>query len=516
MKRHVVMLAILVLAVSMTLPVLGLAQGGEPVYGGTLVVAMPAEPSHFDLHGTTLNYSRYIAWHALETLFTMDENFKPVPLLAKGYTLSEDSKTYTIQLREGILFHNGDEMTAEDAVASIQRCKDRGTLLGGFNVKEIRQTGKYSLQIELFSPMGMIINALAVNRYAVVVLPKEIVEAAGTENYITDYVGTGPYVFSEWRKGQYVLLERFDEYQPREEAPNGYGGARVPYLDKIKIMFVAEPSVRAVGVESGDFHIAWPLTPDDRMRLAGNPEVDVVLSAPWMYSLIFSNKSEGAGGNRDMRRAIQAAVDCDEIMEGVVGDPEAYRLDPGIMWVETAWHSRVGEELYNQANPSRAREILDEMGYGGEPVRIVTSTTEYALLNIALILEQQLEAVGINVDLQTYDMATSKEVLRDPQRWDLSPLDSTYRTHPLMHTSIDGAKSPGWVHAGKDALVEALYLETDPDEAFEIWEAIHALYYTDVPIIKLGDFYDLIAVRDEVKGYTNLPEFYFWNVWLDG
>lgn len=498
-----------------------LAAGGtasaEPSFGGTLVVAMPAEPAHFDLHATTLNYTRYIAWHVVETLFTADEDFNPVPLLAESYTVSDDGKTYSIVVRQNVLFHNGKEMTSEDVVASIKRTVSRNTMLGAFNVKDVRETGRYSLDIELHAPMGLLITALAVNRYAVAIMPKELVEAAGRTSFVTEYIGTGPYKFSEWRRGQYVLLERFDEYVPRDEAPAGYGGARVPYLNQIKIMFVAEPSVRAVGVAAGDFHLAWPLTPDDMVRLAREPRVRVLKSAPWMYSLIFNNKSPGLGGQRSFRQAVQAALDCEEILIGVAGNPDAYRLDPGIMWIETAWHSTLGADLglYNQANPARARQILADMGYRNQPVVIVTSTTEANLLNIALIVEQQLKAVGINVDLRTYDMATSKQVLTDPNLWDISPLDSTYRDHPLMHTSIDESKSAGWANAEKDALVEQLYMEGDPAKAFAIWEAIEALYYTEVPIIKLGDYFEFIAVREEVRGFMNLPEFFFWNVWLE-
>jgi len=491
------------------------AQAGEPQQGGTLVVAMPAEPANLDMQGSTLNYIRYIAWHFFETLFTPDENFDPIPMLASGYTVSEDGRIYTITLREGILFHNGKELTSEDAVASVKRAVDRGKMLGSFNILDVRAAGKYAMEIELAEPMGLVINALALSRTSVTIHPKEAIDEAGNDGNITDYTGTGPFKFVDWQRGQYVLLERFDDYKPLDEAPNGYGGARVPYVDQIKFMFVTEPSVRAIGLEAGDFHLAWPLTPDDRDRLESDPAVNVYTSAPWMYSLIFSNSSSGLGGQLQFRQAVQAAVDCAEAMEGAVGDPGLYRLDPGIMWKETAWYSTVGTELYNQADPARAKEILFRMGYDGEPVRIVSSTTEQPLLSIALIVKQQLEDIGMTVDLQTFDVATTKQVLLDPERWDLSPLDSSYRDHPLMLYRISGGLPIGWEDAGRDALVQAFWLEQDPVKASEIWDAIHGMYYLDVPIAKLGDFFDPIGVRTEVKGYVNMPEFFFWNVWLD-
>ncbi len=484
-----------------------------PVRGGTLVVAMPAEPPNLDMQGSTLNYIRYIAWHFFETLFTQDENFNPIPMLATGYSVSDDGRTYTIELRQGVLFHNGEEMTSEDVVASVGRAVDRGTMLGSFNVVDVRESGPYAFEIELAEPMGLLINALALSRTSVTIHPKSAIEAAANGN-ITDYTGTGPFRFVEWARGQHVLVERFDGYTPRDEEPDGYGGARVAYVDQIRFMFVTEPSVRALGLAAGDFHFAWPLTPEDRDSLEADPSVVIHTSAPWSYSLLFSNASSGIAGNRDFRRAVQALVDAGEIMEGTIGDPGLYRLDPGIMWRETAWYSTMGGDLYNQADPDKARRILDEMGYAGETVRIVTST-EAGLVSISLILTQQLEDLGVVVDLQTYDVATRTQVLDDPERWEIWPLDSTYRDHPLLLYRISGGLPLGWEHAGRDALIEALWLEEDQAAAFEIWEAIHSLYYLDVPLVKLGDYFDPIGVRSNVVGYTNAPEFFFWNVWLD-
>ena len=496
-------------------PVVAMGAESTPVYGGQLVVAMPAEPSHFDMHKSTLNYGRYIAWHVNEQLFAVDANFQPTPMLAKSYTVSEDGLIYTILLREGVLFHNLKEMTSEDVVASLQRTVALKSLIGAAKIKEVRATGKYSIEIELSEPMGSLIFALSEVRKGAAIYPKETIDAVGTTGIITDYIGTGPYTFAEWRKAQYVLLKRFDQYSARAEEPNGYGGGKTAYLDEIKFMFVSEPSVRAIGIQAGDFHFAWPLTADDNARLRNDSNVVSLVSAPFYLTVILSNASTvGLSGNREFRRAVQAAVDCEEIMAGLFGDPQIWRLDPGFMWIETAWHSDVGIELYNQANPQKAREILAAMGYNGEPVRMITSSEEAVILNSCLILKQQLEAAGINIVLETYDMATSKNVQKDPNAWDICTLDSTYRSHPLSLTSIYASATTAWSLPEKDVLVNALMSEADPVKAFEIWEEIQGLFYSEVPLVKVGDYFDYIGMSADVQGYMNTPEYFFWNVWL--
>lgn len=507
---HRRMLLILVLLMGL---VAILATGQES--GGQLVVALESEPSTLDMHWSSLNYIRYIASHINEQLFTQDAGFRAVPELAAGFNVSEDGRIYAIQIREGVFFHNGQELVADDVVASLERWLGRGAT-GHIknNVVSIAKSGKYEVTITLLEPMGFLPTALAVRRKGAAIYPASVVEAAGTGDKITEYIGTGPYEFTEWVPGSHVLLSRYADYSSRTEEPNGYGGRKTAYLDEIKFVFVTEASVRAVGVQAGDYHFAMPIPNDDYDRIEANPDVISLLSAPRMMWILL-NAGEGALTNRKLRQAIQAAVDCEELLIGVFGDQQFWRLDSGIMWQETAWWTDAGASRYNSFDRDFARQLVAESGYAGEPIRMIVSAPEALVLNGSIILEQQLKSIGLNIEAIEYDVATHRQVKKDPSMWEISVSDSTYRTHPSLHIHLNKDWDGGWHNAAKEILVEALLTEQDQDAALAIWRAIENLYYDDVPIVKVGDFYDYIVYRKEVKGFAELPELFFWNVWLE-
>jgi len=484
-------------------------------YGGQLVVALESEPSTLDMHWSSLNYIRYIASHINEQLFTQDEDFRAVPELAEGFEVSEDGRLYVIPIRQGVHFHNGQELTADDVVASLQRWLGRGATghIKG-NVVSVEKSGRYEVTITLKEPMGFLPTALAVRRKGAAIYPASVIEAAGTDDKITEFIGTGPYYLKEWVKGAYVLLGRFDDYSSRAEDPSGYSGRKTAYLDEIKFEFVTEPLVRSVGVQAGDYHFAMPIPNEDYDRIEANPDVTSLLSAPRMMWILL-NAGEGPLTNLKLRQAIQAAIDCEELLIGVFGEPMFWRLDSGVMWQETAWWTDAGASRYNSFNREHARQLLEDAGYNGEPIRMIVSAPEALVLNGSLILEQQLKAIGLNIESISYDVATHRQVKKDSSMWEISVSDSTYRTHPALHIHLNKDWDGGWYNPAKEILAEQLLITQDQDEALQIWRAIENLYYDDAPIVKVGDFYDYIVIRGEVKGYASLPELFFWNVWLD-
>jgi peptide/nickel transport system substrate-binding protein len=513
--RNSVLVRVLALGLGLALlaPSLGFAQ--TPRRGGQLVVAMEGEPPDLDMHLSALNYLRYIAYHVNEQLFTLDANFHPIPMLAQGYTISPNGKLYTITLRSGVKFHNGQELTSADVVASLSRWVRRSGVgqTIAYNVAAIRAVDAHTVQIELKTPMPFVLIALAAFRQGSAIYTKSAIDQAGQTGPITDYNGTGPYRLVEWRKGQYALLRRFDGYSARTDAPNGYGGRRAAYLDEIKFVFAAEPSVRAVGVQAGDFDFAWPVTTDDYTRLQADPKLLAFLSAPRMYTVLLNSASR-ITSNVLIRRAIQAAIDDRELMTGIFGDPKFWRLDPGIMWKETAWWSNTSASLYNQANPGRAKQLLAQAGYKGEPLAMVVSAQERIHLLGSQILKQQLERAGFTIAAQNLDVNASRAATAKPSGWEMTTMDSTYREHPILLLTWK-SDFDFWVNPEKDNLMRRLLTVQNPAVAPKIWEQVQNLYYQDVPMVKVGDYFDLVVMQRRVKGYQNMPEPFFWNVWKE-
>jgi len=180
---------------------------------GILREATIGEPPPLDVMLTTADVAAVIGRHIFETLYAFDSTYNQRPLLAESERVEDGGKTIVIKLREGVLFHNGKEMTATDVVASMKRWGEfgaRGKLLMG-NAVSVEATGKYQVTLKLSAPNGAWKTLVADVNGGLAIYPEEIVSKAGAQPIEQkDYIGTGPYKFKEWRPNRYVELEKFD------------------------------------------------------------------------------------------------------------------------------------------------------------------------------------------------------------------------------------------------------------------------------------------------------------------
>ena len=194
----------------------------EPRPGGVLKVAIIGEPPSLDAHWTTASLTYDVTSHLYEPLFTLDERYSVVPMLAEGHTVTDGGKTWTIRLRRGVPFHNGKECSAEDVVASITRwgrIASVGKVLFK-NVQSMQAKDRYTVELRFAGCSGPVLSALANAGQFPAIYPKEVVEAAG-DGQIKDFVGTGPFRFVERIPDRHVRMARFDRYAARSEAPAG-------------------------------------------------------------------------------------------------------------------------------------------------------------------------------------------------------------------------------------------------------------------------------------------------------
>ncbi len=488
------------------------AIGGAAFAQSELNVAMKSQPPTLDLHVTSTNTVRNVGAHINEGLFTFDENFQPKPMLAESVARSDDGLTYEITIRQGVPFHNGDELMAEDVVASLDRWMQRssfGRTLARY-VESLEASGDHSVTMTLNEPASFVVTALTTWRAGPFIYPAEVIEAAGEER-ITDPVGTGPFRFVEWNEGQDIILERFDDYAAVDAPASGYAGKREAMVDRLRFVFVPELSVRRIGVESGDFDMALDVDPDSFDQYQDNPDVVSFLGAPRMTTLI-PNKAEGVMANPALRTALQAAV-CVEDVLPVYGGETFWRADPSITWQETAWWSDAGSELYNVCDPERAQSLAGEAGYDNQQIRLAVSSDDESKFSVAQVLQQQLQMAGFNVELEVRDAAAHEATLDSKEAWDLAISEHTYRTHPILHSHLQATWTGWWESEERDRLVGE-FLVASEEEAHEIWDKIHALYFKDVVVIKIGDYFEHHIAADEVEGYANMPEPFFWNVSL--
>jgi peptide/nickel transport system substrate-binding protein len=484
-----------------------------PRQGGILKAAMIGEPPTLDTHTTTATIAYQIAWHIFETLYTYDRQYQPIPFLAEGHTVSDGGRRYTVTLRKGVRFHNGKDLTAADAAASITRWGRLHTTGKTMfkSIEAVEAKDATTLVIHLKEPSGSLLYALASPYLAM--HPKSVLDAAGDQP-VREFIGTGPFRFVEHKPDRHIRVARFKEYSARPEASDGHGGKRTAWVDEIHFLPVPEVAVRVAGVESGEYHFAQTVKQDQYDRLKANARLDVWVVKPSAWITAAPNHKMGVMANRKVRQAMQAALDMDPIMTAAIGHNAFLRVDGALYFPEQGlFHTQGGVTGYNLKNKDRARALLKEAGYTGQPVRWITTKEYEYMYNSALVARQQMEEIGFKVDLQVLDWATVVQRRNKPELWDLFTTGITFSPDPALTSNLQCNWPGWWCHEDKERLLAELIREGDPRKRRAIIERIQAVFYEDVGRIKMGDLFTMYATRD-LKGFQSNPFLYFWNAWL--
>ena len=509
--------AILVALVLLGAVVSPVAAQEQPKMGGVFKAAMIGEPPTLDLHTTTAVIVQHITWQMYEGLFTYDKNYGPLPLLVESHAVTDKGRTYTFKLRRGVKFHNGKELTSADVVASLKRWGKLATPGKAVwrNVEAIEAPDPLTVVLYLKEPSAALLMGLARPNNGAVIFPKEIVDAAG-DNQIKEYIGTGPYRFVEHRPDRHIKLARFKDYSARSEAPEGFGGKRTAYLDEILFIPVPDVAVRLAGVETGEYHYGQQIQQDqyDRLKTMSGVVPSIIRPANWSTAVL--NHKQGLMTDKRIRQAFQAALDMEPIMAAGFGNKAFYRIDASLMFPEQPqWYSKTNAEYYNQRNPAKAKKLLADTGYTGQPVRWITTKEYQWMYKNALVARQQLEAVGFKIDLQVVDWATLVQRRNKPEVWDVFSTGFTFNPEPAYNTATLCNWPGWWCHEDKDQWMDAMAREGDPKKRKAMWDKVQQIFYEDVGRVKFGDSFSLEALRNNVQGWQSKGELPLWNVWLE-
>ncbi|HEX9921455.1 MAG TPA: ABC transporter substrate-binding protein, partial [Anaerolineae bacterium] len=276
----------------------------SPEPGGTLRVAFQNEWAGLDLH-TASSYSSYqILNNVLEGLTAYDNNLNLVPWLAESWEQSEDGLTWTFHLREGVLFHNGREMTAEDVKWSFERLIDPATGAGnaarvGPPETQIEVIDTYTVAITHPEPFGIFPQSIGFDKSTGIVAH----ESLNDDGIITQPIGTGPFQIAEIEGTTRLVLEKHADYWQ----------TGLPYLDAIEIQPIPDDTVRETALLGGDVDWVLSIAPQNLASLQANPDV-VVSTAPQLsYDYMGMNLTRPPFDDVRVRQAIALALDRDQI-----------------------------------------------------------------------------------------------------------------------------------------------------------------------------------------------------------
>lgn len=478
--------------------------------GSEINVAIAANPPALDAHAVNANVTGCIGIHIYEALFQMDENYEPQPVLAESYEVSEDGKVYTIKLREGIKFHNGDEMTADDVVASMNRWVElspkANTLIGGSVFEKVDD---YTVKLTVNEPSSDIIMVLASPIQFAAIYPASVIDSA-TDDGIKEYIGTGPYKLVEWKQDQYVKIEKNEDYQPAEGESSGLAGAKNGKAETITFNIVPDTATRIAGVQNGQYDIAEDIPGDQYKELAEDENLKMDVRSGGTLNL-FLNTTEGVMTDINVRQAALAALNCDDILMASYGDADLYELNAGWCNPEDAqWGTEAGSEYYNQNDVEKAKKLLSESSYNNEKIVLVTTPEYNEMYNATLVVQEQLKAAGFNAEVESYDFSTFMEHRADPKQFSMYVTSNSYNVIPIQLSVLD----KGW--AGLDTPevtdgITAIRSAASTEDASAAWADLQEFLYEYGAASVIGHYTGVNALSTKVEGYDYLRFPILWN-----
>ncbi len=485
-------------------------------YKDELHVAVSQEAPSLDLHKNSSAIAREIGRGTIwEQLITLDANSEVVPELAESYDVSDDGLTYTFHLRKGIKFHNGQEMLADDVVASMNRW-----IVGFSTAKKQVGTARfvkvddYTVSITLETPSLLFPSLIAGATQPAAIMPASVCADEDSKGFVKEYIGTGPYKFVEWKLNDYIKLERNDDYTPYGD-PNkpldGWSGYKHAYTKTIYLHYVLESTTRVAGLQTGQYDIEFQVDDQAYATIANIPNLKLLKYKSAEVALVF-NKKEGLAADVNVRKAIRSLVNAEDMMVAHSGT-EMYALSSSYMNEGQAfWVSNVGDKYYNLNDPKLAKEYFDKAGYDYKtPFRILAATINN-FDRIALVLQQELESMGVPTTLTLVDWPTLTQFRSDPTKYDVFITSFGNVPIPTLKLYL-GATWPGW-SADQTLQDDMLAIGTSKtmEEAKAAWDKAQLYCWEDyVPVVALGTQYTGYGLSDKVEGAQLFNGLFYWN-----
>lgn len=441
-------------------------------------------------------------WHQLyDTLFMRDENDEIVGNLAESWEFNEDGTELTIKLVEGVKFHNGAVLTAEDVVFTFDYIYNNTTLTSTLtNYESAEAVDEYTVKIHYSSAFGAALAQLT--GYSTNIVNKAYFEEVGIEGYDLNPIGTGPYKFVSRTPGEKIVLEAFEDYFK--------GPAAIKHAT---IRVLTDPSAAAIALQAGEVDVLQTPSIDQRDVLMYAPGIvwDETMSSTTVFLMV--NNADPILSNEKVRQAIWYAIDKELLVEGALDGlgVTLETLAPGA--VTNAYDENFEGLGYD---PDKARELLAEAGYpDGVTITIPTIVSSATYNKPTTVLQDMLRQVGINLEIDGLERSAwisqigSGTYPITVMTWGVPSLDADFYTRLLVTGSYLHIDNPEI-----DELLAQAACELDPAARKECYMQINTLVRDHAYLIPLYCGYNYVAYREGLQGMKCVAssEYEFYNL----
>lgn len=451
-----------------------------------------------------------------ETLVTLDENQEIVGQLADSWEVSEDGLTYTFHLKEGVKFHDGTDFNSDAVIANFNRVLDIENPLRSTQtyytsdedgnpvprIVSIDNPDANTVVLTLLEPWGILLNRLTQMCF---------ISPAAIEEYGNDVMyhpcGTGPFICEDggWVEGDHVTMVRNEDYWGEK-----------PGIESVTITEVPEAGTRTAMLQTGEADMVYPVTSDQLSAVEAIEGISVTIGESNIMRYVTLNTQVEGLDNVEVRQAMNHAIDKDayvEVMYGGNGEAATSVVPKVIQYYES-------QKAYDY-DPEKAKAMLEEAGYGEDNPLSLTlwgDNTSQEIKGMTFI-EQQLEAVGINVEVVQMEPATVSENIyvdfEDAEvnmwyvNWSASDFSTDSSMRNLLHSSMFPPTGPNacyYDNLNFDEALDSGLAATDETEQKEFYQTAQEIAWNDAPWLFLGTDDIVYATSDSVSGAYVTPD----------
>jgi len=498
--------------------------------GKTITAVMHSDLRVIDPLFTTAYITRDHGYMVYDTLLATDSNFKIQPQMA-DWKVSDDKLTYTFTLRDGLKWHDGTPVTAEDCVASLKRWgknDNMGQKLMDFTAS-IEPIDAKSFALKLKEPYGLVLDSIGKpSSYVPFMMPKRLAETPPGQQ-IKEQIGSGPFKFvqSEFQPGVKAVYEKNTDYVPRKEPASWTAGGKVVKVDRVEWITMADAQTAVNALQSGDIDFMEAPPFDLLPVLSASKDLKIeTLNKFGFQTLGRMNFLYPPFDNVKVRRAALLAINQKDVLDALVGNPDYYKICGAFFVCGTPLATEEGSETLVKGNGmTAAKKALAESGYDGTPIVIMAPGDVVTLKAQPVVAAQLLREAGFKVDLQATDwqtVVTRRASQKSPKEGGWNMFFTNWVAadvlNPIANFSIGGrGKNGGWFGWAEDAKIEALkdtYARSgSPDEQKKIAAEIQREAFDQVIYVPLGQYLAPSAWRKSLTGVLDGPATpIFWNI----
>lgn len=459
---------------------------GTPTAGGSVVVGMTQDLASLDPHTETDAGTRDVVFNLYEGLVKPASDGSLAPAVAESYEISDDAKVYAFTLREGITFHDGSPVTAEDVKYSIDRCAEIQGESSAFSMlSEVLIKDEKTIEVVLKEGYSEFLPVLTL-----AVIPES------NSDPVKNPIGTGPFKFSSYTPGRNLVLEKYD----------GYWQEGVPSLDQVEFKVTPDVDTAFMELQAGTIDILKYLTAAQAQSL--NDDFAIVEGSMNLVQGMYLNSGYEPLSDARVRQALCYAVDRQAINEFLFAG-KSHIVGSHMIPHMSKYYEAAAETVYSY-DPAKAKELLTEAGYGdGFDLEITVPSSYSQHVDTAQIIVDGLSQIGVRATIRQVEWST----------W----LSEVYQGGDFQATVIgfDGTLAPSdWLNkyestSGKnfmhysnpeyDEIFKQAFNTVNEEEKAELYKKAQMILAEDAAAVYIQDPANLVAVNKKFGGYTFYP-----------